>query len=56
MAPGETEAKQMALQAPLSLEALAGLGLGLIAESAQTSAGSRYVRATSGFLLYLQAE
>lgn len=58
MAPGKTEAKQMELQAPLSLEGLAGLGLGLslTAESAQTSAGSRYVRATSELLLYLQVE
>lgn len=57
MAPGKIKAQQMEqLQAPLSLEGLAGLGLGLNAESAQTSAGSGYVRATSGFLVYLQAE
>lgn len=57
MAPGKIKAQQMEqLQAPLSLEGLAGLGLGLTAESAQTLAGSGYVRATSGFLLYLQAE
>lgn len=45
---GKTEAKEMELRVPLSLEGMAGLGLGPAAEGTQTSAGSGHVRATSG--------